>query len=58
MLSLDTCRGFFRIHPQVAEFVLSLSFVQIGVEELNQLNAEMCRELGRDYKPPHGLEIP
>ena len=27
-------------------------------EELNQLNAEMCRELGRDYKPPNGFENP
>lgn len=27
-------------------------------EELNLLNAEMCRELGRDYKPPHGFENP
>lgn len=25
-------------------------------EELNLLNAEMCRELGREYKPPHGFE--
>jgi hypothetical protein len=27
-------------------------------EELNLLNAEMCRELGREYKPPHGFENP
>lgn len=27
-------------------------------EELNLLNAEMCRELGRDYKPPHGFGNP
>ena len=27
-------------------------------EELNLLNAEMCRELGRDYKPPYGFENP
>ena len=27
-------------------------------EELNLLNAEMCRELGRDYKPPFGFENP
>jgi len=27
-------------------------------EELNILNAEMCRELGREYKPPYGFENP
>jgi len=27
-------------------------------EELNQLNAEMCRELGREYKPPNGFVNP
>ena len=27
-------------------------------EELNLLNAEMCRELGREYKPPYGFENP
>lgn len=27
-------------------------------EELNLLNAEMCRELGKDYKPPYGFENP
>jgi hypothetical protein len=27
-------------------------------EELNLLNAEMCRELGREYKPPNGFEDP
>jgi len=27
-------------------------------EELNLLNAEMCRELGREYKPPHGFDNP
>jgi hypothetical protein len=27
-------------------------------EELNLLNADMCRELGRDYKPPYGFENP
>lgn len=27
-------------------------------EELNLLNADMCRELGREYKPPHGFENP
>ena len=27
-------------------------------EELNLLNAEMCRELGREYRPPHGFENP
>jgi hypothetical protein len=27
-------------------------------EEINLLNAEMCRELGRDYRPPHGFENP
>jgi hypothetical protein len=25
-------------------------------EELNLLSAEMCRELGREYKPPYGFE--
>ncbi len=27
-------------------------------EELNLLNAEMCRELGREYKPPFGFGNP
>jgi hypothetical protein len=27
-------------------------------EELNILNAEMCRELGEDYRPPYGYENP
>ncbi|MDD3293694.1 MAG: hypothetical protein PHG20_03305 [Geobacteraceae bacterium] len=27
-------------------------------EELNILNAEMCHELGREYKPPYGFENP
>ena len=27
-------------------------------EELNLLNAEMCRELGEDYRPPQGYENP
>jgi len=27
-------------------------------EEINILNAEMCRELGREYKPPYGFENP
>jgi len=27
-------------------------------EELNLLNAEMCRELGREYKPPYGFGNP
>jgi len=27
-------------------------------EELNILNAEMCRELGREYRPPYGFENP
>jgi hypothetical protein len=27
-------------------------------EEINLLNAEMCRELGKDYKPPYGFENP
>ncbi|NVN91458.1 MAG: hypothetical protein HXX11_12775 [Desulfuromonadales bacterium] len=27
-------------------------------EELNLLNAEMCRELGREYKPPYGFVNP
>lgn len=27
-------------------------------EELNLLNAEMCQELGREYKPPYGFENP
>lgn len=27
-------------------------------EELNLLNAEMCQELGREYRPPHGFENP
>ncbi|MDD2466251.1 MAG: hypothetical protein PHI97_19805 [Desulfobulbus sp.] len=27
-------------------------------EEINLLNAEMCRELGREYKPPYGFENP
>ena len=27
-------------------------------EELNLLNAEMCRELGADYRPPYGYENP
>jgi len=27
-------------------------------EELNLLNAEMCKELGREYKPPYGFGNP
>jgi len=27
-------------------------------EEFNLLNAEMCRELGREYKPPYEFENP
>ncbi len=27
-------------------------------EELNLVNAEMCRELGKEYKPPYGFEDP
>ncbi len=27
-------------------------------EEINLLNAEMCRELGKDYKPPYGFDNP
>lgn len=27
-------------------------------EELNLLNAEMCRELGENYRPPFGFENP
>jgi hypothetical protein len=27
-------------------------------EDLNLLNAEMCRELGREYRPPYGFENP
>jgi hypothetical protein len=27
-------------------------------EELNLLNAEMCRELGEEYRPPYGYENP
>jgi hypothetical protein len=27
-------------------------------EELNTLNAEMCRELGADYTPPQGYDNP
>jgi hypothetical protein len=34
----------------------------MGVErinvELDLLNAEMCRELGKEYKPPYGFENP
>lgn len=40
---------------RAAEFLAKAERIK---EELNILNAEMCRELGRDYKPPHGFENP
>lgn len=40
---------------RAAEFLAEAERIK---EELNILNAEMCRELGRDYKPPHGFENP
>ena len=40
---------------RAAQFLVEAERIK---EELNLLNAEMCRELGREYKPPYGFENP
>lgn len=40
---------------RAAKFLLEAERIK---EELNLLNAEMCRELEREYKPPYGFENP
>jgi hypothetical protein len=40
---------------RAAQFLVEAERIK---EELNLINAEMCRELGREYKPPYGFENP
>ena len=43
---------------EVTKAAMFLTEVERIKEELNILNAEMCRELGEKYRPPYGYENP